>query len=285
VDTYRIYEQFREPFGEPAARALAETLGLMAVELRETVTKDDFRSLREAIDGDVSRLDQSLARLAEAQARTEGKLSELADAQARTEGKVAEMAEGQKQLVEAQTRSEGKLSELAEAQAGSEQSIAHLDTTVAKLAEAQTQMTSALQRLTIRTDDAVGRTFELQFRKRLTAYLGRFLRQGKIVPNDRLLERIEPHLSEREVDDVLRADVIATGLVDGLPTHLVVEVSWTGDIDDIVRADERAQLLRRAGLATIPLVACTAISPESAAFAKLRQVRIWLNGSLLEAAA
>ncbi len=93
MDTYRIYEQFREPFGEPAARALAETLGLMAVELRETVTKDDFRSLREAIDGDVSRLDQSLARLAEAQARTEGKLSELADAQARTEGKVAEMAE------------------------------------------------------------------------------------------------------------------------------------------------------------------------------------------------
>jgi hypothetical protein len=236
----------------------------MAVELRETVTKDDFRSLREAIDGDVSRLDQSLARLAEAQARTEGKLSELAEAQA---------------------RSEGKLSELAEAQARSEQSIAHLDTTVAKLAEAQTQMTSALQRLTIRTDDAVGRTFELQFRKRLTAYLGRFLRRGKVVPNDRLLERIEPHLSEREVDDVLRADVIASGLVDGLLTHLVVEVSWTGDIDDIVRADERAQLLRRAGLATIPLVACTAISPESAAFAKLRQVRIWLNGSLLEAAA
>jgi predicted nuclease with TOPRIM domain len=341
MDTYRIYEQFREPFGEPAARALAETLGLMAVELRETVTKDDFRSLREAIDGDVSRLDGSLVRLAEAQARTEGKLSQLADAQARTEGKVAEMAEGQKQLVEAQTRSEGKLSELAEAQtrsegklselaeaqarsegklselaeaqarsegklselaeaqarsegklselaeaqAGSEQSIAHLDMTVAKLTEAQTQMTIAVQRLTIRTDDAVGRTFELQFRERLTSYLGRFLRRGKVVPNDRLLEQIERHLSEREVDDVLRADVIATGLVDGLPTHLVVEVSWTGDIDDIVRADERAQLLRRAGLATIPLVACTAISPESAAFAKLRQVRIWLNGSLLEAAA
>jgi hypothetical protein len=264
MDTYRIYEQFREPFGEPAARALAETLGLMAVELRETVTKDDFRSLREAIDGDVSRLDGSLVRLAEAQARSEGKLSELAEAQA---------------------RSEGKLSELAEAQAGSEQSIAHLDMTVAKLTEAQTQMTIAVQRLTIRTDDAVGRTFELQFRERLTSYLGRFLRRGKVVPNDRLLEQIERHLSEREVDDVLRADVIATGLVDGLPTHLVVEVSWTGDSDDIVRADERAQLLRRAGLATIPLVACTAISPESAAFAKLRQVRIWLNGSLLEAAA
>jgi len=52
-----------------------------------------------------------------------------------------------------------------------------------------------------------------------------------------------------------------------------------------VRADERAKLLRQAGLAAIPLVACNAISPESTAMAKLRQVRIWCNGSLLEAAA
>ncbi len=111
------------------------------------------------------------------------------------------------------------------------------------------------------------------------------LRRGKLVPNDRLLDQIEPHLSDREVDDVLRADVIASGLVDGEQAHLVVEVSWTGDIDDIVRADERAKLLRRAGLPAIPLVACNAISPESTAFAKLREVRIWLDGSLVGASA
>jgi hypothetical protein len=128
----------------------------MFEELRDTVTKEDFRILRESIDADVSRLDSVLERLAEAQARTEGKVSELA---------------------EAQTRSEASI------------------------------------------------------------------------------------------------------------TQLVVEVSWTGDVDDIVRADERAKLLRRAGIAAIPLVACTAISPESTAFAKLREVRIWLNGSLTEAAA
>jgi len=306
MDTYRIYEQFKEPFGEPAARALAETLGNMFEELHNTVTKEDFRILREAIDADVSRLDSALERLAEAQARTEARVSELADAQARTEANVArldetvaKLAEAQARtevnvgrleesvakLAEAQTRTEARVRELTEAQARTDANVARLDETVAKLGEAQTRMATALERLTIRTDDVVGRTFELQFRDRLTAYLGRFLRRGKLVPNDRLLDQIEPHLSEREVDDVLRADVIASGLVNGEQTHLVVEVSWTGDIDDIVRADERAKLLRRAGLPAIPLVACNAISPESTAFAKMHDVRIWLNGSLVEAAA
>jgi cyanate lyase len=341
MDTYRIYEQFKEPFGEPAARALAETLGRMFEELHDTVTKEDFSTLREAIGSDVSRLDRSLERLAEAQTRTEANVAELADGQrqlaeaqtrteanvarldatvaklaeaqtrteanvARLDATVAKLAEAQTRteanvarldatvakLAEAQARTEVKVAELAagqrqlaEAQARSEANIAHLDATVAKLAEAQTAMATALERLTIRTDDVVGRTFELHFRDRLTAYLGRFLRRGKLVPNDRLLDQIEPHLSDREVDDVLRADVIASGLVNGEQTHVVVEVSFTGDVDDIVRADERARLLRRAGLAAIPLVACNAISPESTAFAKGRQVRIWLNGSLLESAA
>jgi len=327
MDTYRIYEQFKEPFGEPAARALAETLGSMFEELHNTVTKEDFRILRDSIDADVSRLDCALSGLAEAQGRTEANVAQLnttvaelvvgqrqlCEAQARTEATVADLVVGQKQLFEAQARTEATVADLVvgqrqlfeaqarteatvadlvvgqkqlfEAQARTEASIAHLDATVAKLTEAQTGMATALQRLTIRVDDVVGRTFELQFRDRLTAYLGRFLRRGKLVPNDRLLDQIEPHLSDREVDDVLRADVIASGLVDGEQTHLVVEVSWTGDIDDIVRADERAKLLRRAGLPAIPLVACNAISPESTAFAKLREVRIWLDGSLVGASA
>ena len=143
----------------------------------------------------------------------------------------------------------------------------------------------ALERLTIRTDAVVGRTFELQFRDRLTAYLGRFLRRGKLLANDELLDLIEPKVTEREVDDFLRADAVASGLVDGVKSYVVVEVSSTGDIDDILRAQRRADVLRKAGLAAIPLVACDAISPESLAFAKLRAVRVWCNGSMVEAAA
>ena len=369
MNTYRIYEQLKESLGDPAAKALAETLGGMVDELRETVTKDDFRSLQESMTASSGRLERSLEKLAETQSQTaanvgrldaameklaeaqsqtaanvgrlDAAMEKLAEAQGRTELKVNELAAAQSQtaanvgrldaameklaeaqgrteasvnrldaamekLAEAQSRTELKVNELAAAQSRTEANVGRLDAAMEKLAEAQgrteasvnrldiamerltdaqADMASALQRLTIRTDDAVGRSFELQFRERLTAYLGRFLRRGKVVPNDQLLGEIEPRLTPREVDDVLRADVIASGSVEGKTTYLVVEVSWTGDTEDIVRADERATLLRRAGLTAIPLVACNVISPESAAMAKLRQVRVWCNGSLLESAA
>jgi hypothetical protein len=184
---------------------------------------------------------------------------------------MAELAEGQQRLTEAQGRTEARVAELAEGQQ--------------RLTVAQTEMVVALQRLTIRTDAVVGRTFELQFRDRLTAYLGRFLRRGKLISNDELLEAIEPHVADREVDDFLRADAVAKGIVDGRPAYVVVEVSATGDVEDIVRAERRAAVLRKAGLESIPLVACDAISPESLAFAKQASVRVWCNGSMVDAAA
>ncbi|MFN7812055.1 MAG: hypothetical protein ACK5SI_05265 [Planctomycetia bacterium] len=299
MNTYRIYEEFRSSLGEPAAKSLAQTLGTMFEELRDTVTKEDFRSLRTSLDGDIARLDKALCNLAEAQARTEGKVSELAvgqqqlaEAQARTEGKVSELAVGQQQLAEAQARTEARVSALAEAQARTEGKVSELaqaqartEGAVSELAEAQKNMTLALQRLTIRTDTVVGRTFELQFRDRLTAYLGRFLRRGKLLSNDQLLEAIEPHVTEQEMEDFLRADAVASGFVDGRPTHVVVEVSSTGDVEDIVRAERRAATLRKAGLEAIALVACDAISPESMAIARMSNVRVWCNGCLVESAA
>jgi DNA repair exonuclease SbcCD ATPase subunit len=306
MNTFRIYEEFRDSLGEAAARSLAATLGTMFEELKDTVTKEDFRILRESIDANVSRLDTALTRLAEAQersesriealaaaqARTEAKVTELAEAQARTESKIAELAEGQARLVEAQTRTEAKIAELAAAQARTEAKVAELadaqartESKVAELADAQREMTVALQRLTIRTDAVVGRTFELQFRDRLTAYLGRFLRRGRLLPNDELLEKLEPFAANDEIDDFLRADAVASGLIDGAPSYVVVEVSSTGDVEDIVRAERRAKILRKAGLTAVPLVACDAISPESLAFARPSAVRVWCNGSMVEAAA
>ena len=320
MNTYRIYEQLKESLGDPAAKALAETLGGMVDELRDTVTKDDFRSLQDSMTASSGRLERSLEKLAEAQGQTaanvgrldatmeklaeaqgqtaanvgrlDAALEKLAEAQSRTAANVGRLDATMEKLAEAQSRTEANvgrldaaMGKLAEAQGQTAANVGRLDAAMERLTDAQADMASALQRLTIRTDDAAGRSFELQFRERLTAYLGRFLRRGKVVPNDQLLGEIEPRLTPREVDDVLRADVIASGSVEGKTTYLVVEVSWTGDTEDIVRADERATLLRRAGLAAIPLVACNVISPESAAMAKLRQVRVWCNGSLLESAA
>jgi hypothetical protein len=285
MNTYRIYEDFKATLGDAAAKSLAQTLGTMFDELKDTVTKEDFRILRESIDTNISRLDGAITRLADAQTRTESKVTELAEgqsrlaeAQTRTEVRMNELAQAQartevrmNELAQAQTRTEVRMNELAEAQARTEQEVGTL--------------AEAMQRLTVRTDAVIGRTFEIQFRDRLSAYLGRFLGRGKVLANDELLDAIESRVTESDVDDFLRADIVAKGLVDGVETFVVVEVSSTGDTEDIVRAEKRAGVLRKAGLAAIPLVACDAISPESLAFARRSGVRVWCNGVLVEAAA
>lgn len=82
------------------------------------------------------------------------------------------------------------MDELAEAQARLADAQARTEKQVGRLADV-TQWPS------IRTDEVVGRTFELQFRDRLTAYLGRFLRRGKVVGNDTLLDAIEPLVGQQ----------------------------------------------------------------------------------------
>jgi predicted transcriptional regulator len=277
MNTYRIYEDLRLTLGEEAAKSLAHTLGPMFEEARNAVTKTEFRELCAAIESHNAVVDAGFARLTEAQSRTEGKVSELAEAQSRTEAKVSELAEGQSRLTEAQSRLEGRVSELAEAQSRTEAKVS-------ELAVALGSLTNTVERLSIRTDAVVGRTFELQFRDRLSSYLGRFLRRSKLLRNDEVLDAIESVLDSEECDEVLRVDAIASGLVDGVPSHVVVEVSSTGDTDDVVRAERRAAILRKAGMVAIPVVACEAISRETALFAQARGVRVWCSGTMLGAA-
>lgn len=257
MNTYRIYEEFRVSLGEAAAKSLAQTLGTMFEELKNTVTKEDFQILRESIDGNISRLDTAIVGLAEAQGRTENRVEELTVAQQRTESRVEELADSQKELSEAQKRTESSLQSLA----------------------------ATVERLSIRTDKVVGRTLELQFRDRLTSYLGLFLRRGRLLAAADLLEEIESKVDPREAEDFLQSDAVAKGIVAGEPTYVVAEVSATADSDDVVRAARRAAILRKAGLPAIPLVACEAITAGTMSFAREQAVRIWLDGRLLEDAA
>jgi len=285
VNTYRIYEEFRESLGEAAAKSLAQTLGTMFEELKNTVTKEDFRILRESIDGNMSRLDTAIVGLAEAQGRTESRVEELAVAQQRTESRVEELAEAQK-------RTESRVEELAVAQQRTESRIEELADSQKELSEAQQRTESSLQslaatveRLSIRTDKVVGRTLELQFRDRLTSYLGLFLRRGRLLAAADLLDEIESKIDSREAEDFLQSDAVAKGIVAGEQTYVVAEVSATADSDDVVRAARRAAILRKAGLPAIPLVACEAITAGTMSFARDQAVRIWLDGRLLEDAA
>jgi hypothetical protein len=282
MDTQLIFEELKGSLGDAAARSLTRTFAAVYEELRNGVTREDFRSLRESMDESASRLDRSLTRLAEAQAHSDAKMTELAEVQARSDVKFAELADGQKRLFDAQARTEVKVTELADAQARTEANVSRLDAAMIRLADAQTEMTTALQRLTIRTDSVVGRTLEFQFRDRIASYLGLFMRRCRLVDTAKLVDALESHLDRRELADVIRADAIASGVIDGRPSHVVVEVSAAADVDDIQRACRRAGLLRRAGLDAVPIIACEVISPESRAYAKQNEVLVWLDGRMLE---
>jgi hypothetical protein len=281
-DTKHIFEELRGPLGDEAARCLTRTFAEVFTELHESVTRDDFRVLRESISSDVSRLDRALTNLAEAQGRTEARVEELAQAQARTEVRVEELAQAQartearvEELAQAQARTEARVEELAEAQARTE-------VVVARLVESQAQMQDAIKRLTIRTDALVGRTFELQFRDRIASYLGLFMRRCRLVDVGDLIDSLEPRLSRDELADLLRADAIAIGVVNGVTTHVVVEVSATADTDDVARVRRWADLMGRAGLPTVGLIACETIAPECVELSDEAGVRVWRNGRLIE---
>ena len=268
MNTLMIYEQFRAVLGEEGAKGFAQTLGTMFEEAKNAATKEDMRILRESASTDFSRLEAAMTNLAEAQARTDSEVKELAQAQDRTEAQV-------KELAQAQGRTEAQVKELAQAQGRTE-------ARVEELAGTMTSFSTILNQLVIRSDRHEGSLLELRFRDRLPAYLGRFLRKGRVIQASDLLDQIEPKLAEAAVDDFLRADVVATGMVEGKTTYLVGEVSYTVDADDVMRAARRAACLGKAGLPTIPLVACEKISPQTTAYARQEGVRVWVDGSLLD---
>ena len=254
MNTLMIYEQFRVVLGEEGAKGFAQTLGTMFEEAKNAATKEDMRILRESVSTDFSRLEAAMTNLAEAQARTDSEVKELAQAQGRTEARIEELAQAQ----------------------------GRTETRVEELAVNMTSFSTILNQLVIRTDRHEGSLLELRFRDRLPAYLGRFLRKGRLIQASDLLDQIEPKLAEAAVDDFLRADVVATGMVEGQTTYLVGEVSYTVDADDVMRAARRAACLVKAGLPTIPLVACEKISPQTTAYARQEGVRVWVDGSLLD---
>ena len=260
MNTFEVFEQFRGPFGEEPARALAHTLGAMFEELKNTGTKEDFQGLEASLDTNVSRLESAIVRLAEAQARTEVRVDSLAtaverltDAQTRTDARVDSLATAVERLTDAQTRTEASLRELTEIVTG----------------------------LAIRSDRHEGTLLELKFRDRLPSYLGLYLRKARVLQPADLLDQIERQLTREEVEDFLRIDVLAHGAVEGRPTYVVGEVSYTADANDVERAARRAGVLRKADLPAIGLVACESVHPQTIAYAREQGVRVWADGRLL----
>jgi len=92
-------------------------------------------------------------------------------------------------------------------------------------------------------------------------------------------------LTAEDLEQLSRADLIATGTIDGEALYLVGEVSFTADNDDVLRAARRAAVLTKAGERSQPFVACDAISPISAELARREGVWVIVKGRLITPAA
>ncbi len=135
TNTFKIYENLKKTFDDDSAKNLTSILSQIYEDVANTVTKVEFKELRDIV-----------AELAEAQKRTEQRLDsltikvgELAEAQKRTEQRLDSLTIKVGELAEAQTRTEVRLGELAEAQKRTEQRLDSLTIKVGELAEAQTR--------------------------------------------------------------------------------------------------------------------------------------------------
>jgi hypothetical protein len=287
----RLLKEFSEPQADLLAHVVTEAYDSLA-------TRADLHELtgvvKELADAQ-KRTECRVEELAAAQGRTELHVEELAAAQGRTELHVGELAAAQKQteiqmreFSEAQKQTQLRMGELSEAQKQTERRMGemsdaqrHTDIQFGEMSRAVSELAALQQQMLIRLDKNDGRSFELFLRTHLPAYLGRHMRRCRVISADQLLDTVEGRLAEEEIDDLLRADLVATAVVDGTPMHLVGEVSCTADNEDVVRAARRAGHLRKAGLPAMPFVACEAIGPKTLELASSEQVRVLVEGRLL----
>ncbi len=141
--------------------------------------EEDFGRLRGiGTEGRGGRLEDAVARLAEAQARTEERVGRLEDAIARLAEAQARTEERVGRLEDAVLRLDDAVAKLAEAQARTEERVGRLEDAVARLAEAQRRTEEEVRNLAIqvgRLSDTIGFTLEDIAKIVLPGYLERHL--------------------------------------------------------------------------------------------------------------
>lgn len=186
----------------------------------------------------VNRIEDSLERLAAAQAT-------LAEAQARTELRVEELAEAQVRTAEAQARTETQMEQLT--------------ASLARLADAQTQTEEQIRALRSWQAGEDGRRRgerlerQVLLRANLLLHGGEGGTAAEAETRRRLGSLLVPALGDElpspEADPSLADIIWWKG-----DRMAVVEVSSVVDEHDVDRAAARAETLRRAGVAAVPIV-------------------------------
>ena len=205
--------------------------------------------------------------LAEAQRRTDERFAELAEAQRRTDERFAELAE-------AQRRTDERLAEFER----------RTDERFAELAQAISRLAATVERGMQEIGEVRGRLLEIEYRNKVGAIFGGRLRKPQVVDAGDLWDLLRERLDEADIRQVVAADLIVRGRL--LPPQgegelwLVVEVSSVIDRNDVVRAAQRAELLRKASLPVVPVAAGRRLTQGAAALAAELRVALARNGGL-----
>jgi DNA repair exonuclease SbcCD ATPase subunit len=286
---------------------------LAEIQRRTEVELAEFRQRVEAELAELRRyVDMRFAQLGEAQQRVEAELAELrryvdmrfaelAEIQRRTEAELAKLRQRMEaELAELRQRMEAELAEqrryvdarfaeLAEAQQRIEVELAELrrrtDERFAQLAESQLRIQEQLLGIKDELADVRGRQLELEYRIKVAAFFGGWLRKPAVVEISDIWDQLEEHLDEIDMRRLTAVDLIVRGQLPkkrgGGEVWLAVEVSNVVDLNDVERAIERAALLRRAGLPAIPVVGGKRLTRGAAASVAERRVVLSKGGELV----
>ncbi|MCD6505987.1 hypothetical protein J7M22_05105 [Candidatus Poribacteria bacterium] len=226
-------------------------------ELRRLLLTEELLSLPET----VRQLSRSIEQLTKAQQSSEERLRRL-------EETVEKLAEAQRRTEERLGRLEETIEKLTEAQRRTEEQIRYL-------AEDQGRIWDKLSKVD-------GRTLELEYREKAPAYFGHVMRKTRVISREDLANTLEGKLPVEELRDVLFTDMVVSGQprdVEGEEMiWLVVEVSSVVDERDVIRAKRRAELLKKAGYTSVPVVAGERITMEAEAEVRRQKVVMLRDG-------
>jgi len=316
--TESIRDELVKVFTVPQAEVLAQCV----VKAHDTLaTRSDMHELRTALTDLATQQKLTSAEvreLAEQQKLTSAEVRDLAEQQKLTSAEVRELAEQQKltsaevrELAEQQKLTSAEVRDLAEQQKLTSAELQKLTLTVADLSSTVTDLSSTVTDLSstvadlgstvadlgssvrtvnIRNNTTAGWALEWVVCNHLPAYVGRQIKRCRVVGVMDVVESLEKspvvrELTAEDLEQLSRADLIATGTIDGEALYLVGEVSFTADNDDVLRAARRAAVLTKAGERSQPFVACDAISPISAELARREGVWVIVKGRLITPAA
>lgn len=130
-----------------------------------------------------------------------------------------------------------------------------------------------------------GYALETRYRDRVASYFGRLLRRPKVVDLNNLIDDLEQHLSSEEFEQLLPLDLLVAGKPRHQPEaeeiYLAIEISSVVDKNDVQRARQRADLLRKAGYKTVPVAVGEEITDGAEPAAREYHVVILQDGRTL----